>query len=179
MLERFGAKTPSPPKLILRKIKMAKKIPETIIEWRAPEFRHYPKNAAWFITFALIVVMLIAYEIIQRDWFGGISIAIIAAMFGIFALHRPKIVSVKITTLGVHIEDTYIPFNNIKQFWIVDNDKHKTLNLDTTAYLNHQLSIELDDQDADEVQEILIELLPEKVDSEETAAQKIAHKIKF
>jgi hypothetical protein len=155
------------------------KTPETIIEWRAPEFRHYPKNAAWFITFAIIVALLVFYQIFQHDWFGAISVAVIAVLFGIFAMHRPGIVTVKISTRGLHIDDTQIPFNNIKQFWIVDNDHHKTLNLDTTAYLNHQLSIELEDQDADEVQEILSELLPEKEEQDETIAQRIAHKLKF
>ena len=94
-------------------------------------------------------------------------------------MHRPKTVTVRITTVGLHIDDTQIPFNNIKQFWIVDNDNHKTLNIETTAYLNHQLAIELEDQDADEVHEILSELLPEKEEQAETMAQRISHRLKF
>ena len=155
------------------------KTPETIIEWQAPEFRHYPKNIAWFITFAIIVALLVIYQIFQRDWFGAISVGLISILFGVFALHRPKTVTVRITTVGLHIDDTQIPFNNIKQFWIVDNDNHKTLNIETTAYLNHQLTIELDDQEADEVHEILSELLPEKEEQAETMAQRISHRLKF
>ncbi len=158
---------------------MAKKQAETILEWQAPEFRHYPKNAAWFITLGIIVALLVAYEIIQHDWFGSISIIIIASLFAAFALHRPKEVTIRLTTIGLHIDDTSIPYNNIRQFWIVDTDNHKTLNIDTTAYLNHQLSIELSDQNPDEVQEILEELLPEKTDAEETVIQRIAHRFKF
>ncbi len=157
---------------------MAKKA-ESIIEWQAPEFRHYPKNAAWFITLVIIVGLLVAYQIFQHDWFGAISVVLISILFGAFAMHKPNIVTVVISTLGIHIDDTYIPYNNIKQFWIVENENHKTLNLNTTAYLNHHLSIELDDQDAEEVRDILSELLPEKVDAEETPVQRIAHKIKF
>ncbi|HEX3099590.1 MAG TPA: hypothetical protein VHQ41_01310 [Patescibacteria group bacterium] len=158
---------------------MARKDPETIIEWRAPEFRDYPKNAAWFIISAVVIALLIIYQILQKDWFGAISVAIISGMFGAFALHRPSVVTVKISTLGLHIDDTQIPYNNIKQFWIVDTEDHKTLNIETTAYLNHELSIELEDQDADEVHDILSELLPEKEDQQETVAQKISHRIKF
>lgn len=158
---------------------MARQEVETILEWQAPEFRHYPKNAAWFITYAIIVILLIVYEVVQRDWFGGISIFIIASLFAAFALNKPKVVTVKITTHGLHIDDTNIPYNNIRQFWIVDTNNHRTLNIETTAYLNHQLNIELNDQDPDEVQEILVELLPEKEVAEETMIQKIAHKLKF
>ncbi len=152
---------------------------ETIIEWQAPEFKHYPKNAAWFITFIIIGGLLVFYQVFQKDWFGAISIGLIAILFGVFALHRPKIVTVRISTLGLHIDDTHIPFNNIRQFWIVNTEHHKTLNVETTAYLNHQLVIELEDQDANEVQEIMEELLPEKEEKHPTVAQKIAHKIKF
>ena len=155
------------------------KQPETIIEWQAPEFRHYPKNAAWFITFGIIVALVVIYQISQKDWFGAISIAIIAVFFAAFALHRPKIVTVKISTIGLHIDDTDIPYTHIKQFWIVETDHHKTLNLETTAYLNHLLTIELHEQDADEVQEILEELLPENPDKKETLVQRVSHRFKF
>jgi hypothetical protein len=157
---------------------MAKQI-ETILEWQAPEFRHYPKNAAWFITYAIIVALLVAYEIVQHDWFGAISIIIIAGLFAAFALHKPKEVMIRLTTHGLHIDDTNIPYDNIRHFWIVDTENHKTLNIETTAYLNHQLSIELHEQDPDEVQEILEELLPEHEQTQETAIQKIAHRFKF
>ena len=157
---------------------MAKQI-ETILEWQAPEFRHYPKNAAWFITYAIIVALLVAYEIVQHDWFGAISIIIIAGLFAAFALHKPKEVMIRLTTHGLHIDDTNIPYDNIRHFWIVDTENHKTLNIETTAYLNHQLSIELHEQDPDEVQEILEELLPENDQAQETAIQKIAHRFKF
>jgi hypothetical protein len=155
------------------------KQPETIIEWQAPEFRHYPKNAAWFIIFTLVVAVLVIYQITQKDYFGAISIAIIAGFFGAFALHRPKIVTVRISTHGLHIDDAHIPFTHIKQFWIVDTEHHKTLNLETTAYLNHLLTIELNEQDADEVQEILEEILPENPEKSETAVQRISHRVKF
>lgn len=152
---------------------------ETIIEWRAPEFRHYPKNAAWFITFGIVVAMIIAYQIFQHDWFGAVTILIMAILFGIFAVHKPKEVTITVSTEGIHIDDSYISYTRIKQFWIVDTDNHKTLNIETTAYINHLLAIELHEQDAEEVREILAELLPENQDVEETIAQRIAHKFRF
>lgn len=155
------------------------KQPETIIEWRAPEFRHYPKNAAWFITFALIVALLVIYQLFQNDWFGAISVAIIAVIFGVFAMHQPKEVTVRISTYGLHIDDTNIPYTRIKQFWILDNDRHNSLHIETTAYLNHLLTIELHEQDADEVREILAEILPENIEAEESAIQRITHLFKF
>ncbi len=157
---------------------MAKQ-PETIIEWQAPEFRHYTKSAVWFIMFAVIVAAIIIYMLVRKDFFGAITFAIISAFIAAFAMHKPKMVTIGITTHGIHIDDSHIPYTHIKQFWIVDNDHHKTLNIETTAYINHLLTIELHEQDSDEVQEILQELLPEKPTTHETPVQKISHRLKF
>ena len=155
------------------------KLPEPIIDWEAPEFRHYPKNAAWYITFGVIAALVIAFELFMKDWFGAVTMVIISIFFALFALHKPKTVNVVISTHGLHVDDSHIPYSRIKQFWIVDNDNHKTLNIETTAYLNHLLAIELHEQDADEVQEILSELLPENPEKHELIHQRIAHRIKF
>ncbi len=157
---------------------MVKKI-TTFLTWEAPEFRHYPKNIAWYITLLFIVGLLALYQIFQRDWFGAISISIIAAFVVLYARHKPGMMAVQITDAGIHLGDTHIPYTHIKHFWIVHNENHQVLNIETTAYINHMLSVELEDQDPDEVRDILQEMLPEHTETAETLAQKIAHRFKF
>lgn len=157
---------------------MAEKF-ETILEWEAPEFRHYPKNLAWYITLFIITLLLIVYQVYQQDWFGALSVAIIASFVAIFARHQPQVIPIQISDKGIHWGDTYIPYTHIKHFWVIDDEEHRALNIETTAYLNHQLSIELDDQDPEFVREILLELLPEHEEPEPTLAQRIAHRFRF
>jgi hypothetical protein len=155
------------------------KAPLSVFKWEAPEFRHYPKNPAWYITMFIIVGLLIAYQIILSDWFGAISLFILAIITAFFARQTPKRVEMEITDQGIHINGDLIPYNRIKHFWIVNDHEHKVLNIETTAYLNHQLAIELEDQDADEIREFLIDILPEHSETELTNVQKIAHRFKF
>lgn len=155
------------------------KQPLTVFEWEAPEFRHYPKNPAWYITLFVITGLLVAYQILQQDYFGAISIVIIAGFVTFFAKQTPVHVPMQISDQGIHINDDLIPYQRIKQFWIVDDGVHKTLNFETTAYLNHELTVELEDLDADELREFLIDILPEHERIEPTTAQKIAHRFKF
>ena len=152
---------------------------ETIINWEAPEFKHYQKNTAWYITLVIIVALLITYQVIESDYFGAISLAVVAGFIIFFARHKPKIIPVEISDQGIHINETLIPYSRIKHFWVIDSDAHKTLNIETTAYLNHILTIELGDQDADLVRDVLIELLPEHTETEPTVSQRIAHRFWF
>ncbi len=163
---------------IIIKQKMPQKF-ETIIEWEAPEFRHYPKNTAWYITLGVITSLLVAYEAFQKDWFGVISLAIIAGFVAMFARHTPRIISIQISDKGIHWGDTYIPYTHIKYFWVVDDGVHKTLNIETTAYVNHLHSIELDEQDPEFIRDILVEFLDEHEEPEPTLVQRIAHRFKF
>src|SRR4051812_25250971 len=94
---------------------------ETLIEWEAPEFRHYQKNTAWYITLAIVTALLITYEAFQKDWFGAVSIGIIASFVALFARSKPKDISIQISDKGIHWGDTYIPYTHIKYFWVIDD----------------------------------------------------------
>lgn len=150
-----------------------------IMEWEAPEFKHYAKNAAWYITLIILGMLLVAYQIWHKDWFGAVSIAIIAAFVYAYSKLKPKIIPVRISDIGIHLNDFFVPYTHIRHFWIVHNENHQALNIETTAYFNHILSIELEDQDPEIVREILQEALPENSELEETLAQKMAHRFKF
>ncbi|QQS22666.1 hypothetical protein IPM19_03480 [bacterium] len=158
---------------------MPPKQPLNVFEWDAPEFRHYPKNPAWYITLLILVALLITYEIIANDYFGAISLAVVAGFVIFFGRQIPKQIPIRISDQGIHINNDLIPYQRIKHFWVVDDAAHKTLNIETTAYLNHQLTIELEDMDSDEVREFLADVLPEHEEPQPTTMQKISHRIKF
>lgn len=151
----------------------------TVFSWEAPEFKHYPKNPAWFITFGIILALLVVYQVIQADYFGAISFLIIGVIVGFFARHEPKTALIEISDRGIHINHDLIPYTRIRQFWIIDNEHHKTLNFETTAYLNHLLTVELHDLDSDELREFLADILPEHEEPKPTMAQQISRWFRF
>jgi hypothetical protein len=153
--------------------------PIIVFSWEAPEFRHYPKNPAWYITLFVIAGLLTTYQIFQKDYFGAISLALIAIFVFIFAKQTPQNIPIEISDLGIHTNNDLVPYQRIKHFWIIDDHNHKTLNLETTAYLNHILIIELEDQDVEEIREFLTDILPEDAEAPPTTAQAIAHRFKF
>jgi|GEM_PF-545482 len=162
---------------------MAEKEQEAVIlSWRAPEFRHYPKNTAWYVTLFLIMALIIAFFVLEKDIFGAICIFIFGIFVFIFSRQRPRMVNISLTTGGVAIDESFIPYKTIKHFWIVYNEQHRTLNLETAAYLNRTLILQFPEDDSMDprlIREALVQAVPEHDESEPTLAQRVMHRLKF
>lgn len=152
---------------------------KTLFSWQAPEFKHHIKGLWWYFGLAIIAVALGGFQIFRGDYFGGALIGIIAILAGIIASNKPETIDIHLTTTGIKMADTHVPFQHIKQFWIVDDGRHKTLNLETTTYLNRWVIVELHEQDPKTVRDFLLEILPEHESPAPTFSQWFSHKFKF
>ena len=150
-----------------------------ITTWHSREFVYYEKSTGWYITFTAIILMLIAYNIFLKDYFAALTFFLIGLATWYFAQIKPSIVEVSISDKGIYFDETHIPYASIKRFWIVHHQKAKALHLETTAYLNRFMVIQLEDQDPEVIRDILIEFIPQTPDNEETLTRRLARKFKF
>lgn len=150
-----------------------------LYSWQAPEFKHHPKGFWWYVGLTVIAVLLAAVQIRRQDYFGAAITGIIALLAGILTQRKPDTIDIHLTTEGVHVRDIHIPFRHIKQFWVLDDGTHKTLNLETSTYMNRWVILELHEQDAAPIREFLVQILPEHPRPAPTFSQWLAHKTKF
>lgn len=149
------------------------------VSWQAPEFRHYHKSTGWYVTLFIIAALMIAFFIFQQDYFGVACVAIIALLAGIFASQKPRTITITLTPTGISLENLHFPYKQLRSFWIVNNEKHRTVNFETSTVMNRHLVVELEDQNPETVHEYLLQFLPEHSETEETAIQRIMHKFRF
>src|SRR5438132_9393448 len=128
---------------------------KVFLSWEAPEFRHYPKNFGWYLTLLIVAGLILLYQILQKDFFGAFTVVVLTIFIWIFARQQPRNVTISVTDKGLNIDDSHLPYQEIKQFWVVDTENHRTLNLETNAYLNRLVILQLEDQDPDEVRDLL------------------------
>ncbi|MDR3642105.1 MAG: hypothetical protein P4L74_00570 [Candidatus Doudnabacteria bacterium] len=150
------------------------------ISWEAHEFKYYPKTSGWYITLVAVFILLIAFFIIvESDYFAAVSLAIIGALIIIFARQTPQRVEIEINERGIRFGNLSYPYKQLKYFWIVNNDRHQTVNFHSSALVNNVVILELERQDPEEVRNFLVRFLPEHHLTQETTAQKIMHRFKF
>lgn len=153
---------------------------QKIISWQAPEFRHYPKNTGWYITLiALSLIVIVFFIIVEKDVFAAICLALITALIIIFSRQKPEMVRIELNNVGIKFGKLMYPYKQLKYFWVVNNENHKTVNFHTAAMVNNVVILELENQNPEQVREYLLKYLPEHHETEETQVQRIMHKLKF
>jgi len=159
---------------------MENKSLKNAIEWTAYEYQYVPKSTSWHIAYSIMSALLIGYAVYSRSLMTIITFVVLSVVGWLFAIRKPKKMLYGLSTTGVVMDTTSIPYKNIKNFWILYKPPHvKTLNFETTAYLNRTVSIELGNQDPLEVKRFLQNYLLEDLDREESLTDIIARHIKF
>ena len=152
----------------------------TPISWEAHEFRHYPKTLGWYVALVGVFVMLIAFfVIVESDIFAAVCLALICGLVIIFARKVPERVTIELNEHGVRFGTLVYPYKQLKYFWVVNNDRHQTVNFHTSAFINNVVILELENQDPVAVKNFLLRFLPEHTETDETPTQRIMHKLKF
>jgi len=150
------------------------------VSWTAPEFRHYEKSVGWYVTLvAVFTLITIFFILIQKDWFGAICSILLGGLIVFFSKQHPKEMEIVLDSKGVAYGKIFLSYKQLKSFWVVNNQNHKSLNIETTAHFNNMLILELEDQDPEEVKDFLIQFLPEHHETQETGIQRIMHWFKF
>jgi hypothetical protein len=116
---------------------------------------------------------------VESDIFAAVCLGLICILIIIFSRQIPQTVNIELDNRGIKFGGLFYPYKQIKYFWIVDNQRHRTLNFHTSAFINNVLIIELEDQNPEEVRIYLKQYLPEHHETEETPIQKIMHRFKF
>ena len=152
---------------------------QNTINWEAHEFKHYPKTSGWYTALIVVAALTVAFFLLERDIFGAVSLAIIAALVFLFARQTPQTVTIELSAKGVKFGKLFYSYKELKYFWIVHDQNHRSVNFHTSALVNNTLILELDGQDPEAVRRFLLRFLPEHSETQATMAQKIMHKFKF
>ena len=150
------------------------------ITWQALEYPEYKKHPLWFMGLAVIIALIVVYGIYTNSWTTIIAFSLFGAMAFIYAGRKPRTITVKLDARGVHMNQLQYNYAIIRKFWIIYSPPEvKVLYIETNAYLDHQVRIELGNQDPRVVKSFLKQYLEEDLDGEENILDVMARKIKF
>jgi hypothetical protein len=156
-----------------------KNISETL-SWTAQSHIQPKRSPIWYLFFALVSLGLLAYAIYTRSPLTLITFFLIIVVLLIVSVQPSAEIQYKITKTGITAGHVIYPFKVIKTFWIVYNPPQvKTLNFETSAYINNKITLQLGKQDPVELKQVLGRYLPEDLDKEESLSETLARKLKI
>jgi len=151
-----------------------KKIGETIISWRAPETAPVERGITWQISAVIVAVLLILWGIWQKTVSFSILIFLISGIYFYYHREKPKIIRISLTTRGILVGNLFFPFADIAGFWIFYAPPEiSTLNFAVKKGILREVSLQIADQNPDEIRGFLELHLPEFLERKEKISEKI------
>ena len=150
-----------------------------IIEWQSPDTITRKRGAQWYLAGGILVLMFAAYGLIQGSWTTTVLALLIGGIYFLMRNAKPRIQNVRVTGMGISIENGFYPWNTLQDFWILIGPEHQELHLVRQGTLGREVVIYLQSIDPSLVRETLLKFLPERSGMEERILDTIARILKL
>ena len=151
-----------------------------ILTWTAGNNARKSRSSFWYLMWFLALALCVAY-----GWWSKSILTIVTFVLMFFAIWALSFtanqkVSYKILKTGIAVGETIYPYHVIKKFWIIYKPGEvKTLNFETTAYLNNKIALPLGNTDPLIVKNALSKFIAEDLERDESVSELLARKLKL
>lgn len=132
-----------------------------IVAWQAKEFADYDRNKRWYVLVAVVGVLLTVGALVIQQWLTAVVFALATFVVMRHAGDKPRTVSYGISRLGVTVDDTFYPFSELKQYWIVYNPPVRTVSFQRTSRFKPIIKMNMGEVDPDAIRAAVKDHLPE------------------
>jgi len=135
---------------------------QVLLEWKTPEFVPTERSKSWFTVAGIIVLSLVIYAIYSNSATMAVVFLLLAGMFFLTHRQKPRLLTVKITDLGIEYDNKFYSYHQINAFWMVYHPPYvRSLYLRLGGKTYKYLKIELNYQNPIELRKLLLKELPE------------------
>ena len=142
------------------------------ITWKALEYEEKERSGDWFWALGIVVVATSATAVIYNNYFFALLLLLSGVLLGFFAMKPPDEISYELDEKGFKAGGRFIPFENIKAFWINTEDKTK-LFIRSSRVVMPELSAFLPPSLETQVRDIMLEHDIEETEIQEHHAEKV------
>jgi len=144
-----------------------------LLRWQAPDYYTFEKSPYWSLGVGIIAIAASLVLIYTQNYFP-VMIVILAVIVTFQVAHeKPKSHEFAIDESGVLSRNTYIPFIELRSFWIAKHGTKSVLYLEPVSHLKGPVVIPLGNQGAAEVKNFILRYLPEKMEYGEMLSEKL------
>ncbi len=159
---------------------ISKTLPKEL-SWKAQNRNQPERSPAWYLGFGLIALGCLAFAIFyDRSLLTIITFVLMILIVLGLSFVQGRETTYRLTSQGISAGRLLYPYKTIKKFWLDYRPPEiKTLNFETTAYINNKIGIELGHQDPVMVKLFLSQYVREDLDHEESATEALARRLKI
>ena len=150
-----------------------------LLEWQTVDSRPHERSARWYLVGGIFVIAFAVYGLLEKSWTTTLLALLIGAMYFLLRNVKPRTIIVQITGLGVNVAGTFTPWNMLRDFWILVAEKHTELHLAPSRSFKGEIVVFVEQVDAADVRNTLLQFLPERTGMEERMLDYLARILKL
>lgn len=144
-----------------------------VLRWKAPDYYTFEKSPFWALGVGLVAIIFSLILIYSENYFPVIIIILAVIVTFQIAHEKPKTQEFAIDEGGVLSRNTFIPFNEIKSFWLAKHGQRSILYLEPVNPIKMAVVIPIGGADPIEIRNFLLRYLPEKLEAGEALSEKL------
>ena len=150
-----------------------------ILRWKAPDYYTFERSPYWSLIVGMVSMVLSLVLIYTGNFFPVIIIILAVIVTFQVAHEKPKVHEFAIDESGILSREEYVPFYELKSFWIAKHGSKSILYLERIGYLKGPIAIPLGQQGQIEVKNFLLRYLPERLEAGEQMSEKLMRVFKL
>lgn len=149
------------------------------ITWTASEYIAHHKTATWYVTLVIIAVAAagLAY-FATKDWITGVSIILIALVFGLSAARKPRVLEYRLDNRGLKIAQKSYSYGIFRSFAVIDEGAFSSIVFMPLKRFMPMVTIYYAPEDENRIVQIIADHLPIE-QRKHDAIDALLHKIRF
>ncbi len=151
-----------------------------IISWKAREYVRQERGVRWYLIAGLFAFLLLFYGLMSGNFTMIAAIVVFCVVYEyLHYYHPPKIIEIKITTMGISVGPVFYDYGSVQAFWFNLNPGVRTLHLHISHKAYSDIALQLEDQDLEPIRKYLISQIPEWEGKQEKLSEVIFRLLKL
>ena len=144
-----------------------------VIRWEAPDYYTFEKSPYWSLLVGVLAVALSLILIYTNNYFPVIIIILAVIVTFQISHERPKAQEFALDEGGVMQRNEYIPYIELKSFWIARHGNKTILYLEPIQLFKSPIVVPLGRQNVTDIRTFILRFLPEQMERGEMLSDKL------
>ncbi len=150
-----------------------------LLQWTAPVVPHHERSARWYMIGGGLVLAGAAWGILAGNWSFSLVTLLLGATFYLTRNAPPLTRTMTVTEQGFWLSDRFTPWSRCRDFWLVYTPQYTELRIDTRSLFAGVAVIQTGPLPPAQIQETLLQFLPERENQGEHLVDRLLRTLKL
>ncbi len=141
---------------------------QPVLSWDAPARPVFERTKRWYVVAGIVVFAAAAYGIFSGSWSFAIVCVLAGGMYALIHDHKPGTSHVELHDSGIVLNGVFTRWDEFSGFWILSTPSYSEVRFVAKRQGHGRKSIQLGNQDPNQLRMVLGQRLPELVQMKES-----------